>query len=78
MTGATVVEYTAEPTPAQFHASNAFVRGLVGPIGSGKSVACCMEVIRRGLEQAPGPDGVRRTRWAFIRQTYPELKSTTI
>jgi hypothetical protein len=37
-----------------------------------------MEVVRRALEQAPGTNGVRRTRWAFIRQTYPELKSTTI
>jgi hypothetical protein len=73
-----ITVYNAEPTPARFHRSGAFVRGLMGPIGSGKSVACCMEVVRRALEQAPGKDGVRRTRWAFIRQTYPELKSTTI
>jgi hypothetical protein len=76
--GRAVTHYNAEPTPARFHRSDAFVRGLMGPIGSGKSVACCMEVVRRALEQAPGRDGVRRSRWAFIRETYPELKSTTI
>jgi hypothetical protein len=26
----------------------------------------------------PGPDGVRRSRWAILRNHYPELKSTTI
>jgi len=30
------------------------------------------------MEQAPNPDGIRRTRWAVIRNSYPELKSTTI
>ncbi len=28
--------------------------------------------------QAPSPDGIRRTRFAVIRNSYPELKSTTI
>lgn len=54
------------------------VRGIMGPIGSGKSVACCAEIMMRCCEQAPGRDGVRRSRWAIIRNTYPELKSTTI
>lgn len=71
------VTYKAAPTASKFHRSNAFVRGLRGPIGTGKSVTCCMEIIRRGREQAPF-EGVRRTRWAAIRNTYPELASTTI
>lgn len=54
------------------------MRGLRGPIGSGKSTACCYEIIRRGCEQRPAPDGVARTRWAVVRNTYPELKTTTI
>lgn len=72
-----VVNYTAEATAKQFHRSNVFVRGLRGPIGTGKSVACCMEIVRRAAEQAPCA-GVRRSRWAAIRNSYPELKSTTI
>lgn len=45
---------------------------------SGKSVACCVEVFRRCCEQKPGPDGIRRSRWAVIRNTYPDLKNTTV
>lgn len=71
------VKYVAEKTASAFHRSTAFVRGLRGPIGTGKSVTCCMEIVRRAKEQAPF-EGVRRTRWAAIRNTYPELKSTTI
>jgi hypothetical protein len=61
-----------------FHASSAFVRGIMGPVGSGKSVACCMEAIIRAHQQRPSPDGIRRTRFAIVRNTYPELRSTTI
>lgn len=71
------IRYKAEPTASKFHRSNAFVRGLRGPIGTGKSVTCCMEMLRRGREQAPF-NGVRRSRWAAVRNTYPELKTTTI
>lgn len=34
--------------------------------------------MRRAREQAPSPDGVRRTRWAVVRNTYPDLKNTTV
>lgn len=50
----------------------------MGPVGSGKSVALLQEIVRIGIEQEPQEDGIRRTRWAVIRNTYPELKSTTI
>jgi hypothetical protein len=66
------------PTIARFFASSAFVRGLRGPVGSGKSTACCFEIMRRAKEQLIAPDGVRHSRWAVIRNTYPELKTTTI
>lgn len=72
------INYTAEPTAVKFHASDAFVRGLMGPVGSGKSVACCIEVFAKACQQAPGPDGIRYSRWAIARNTYPELKTTTI
>jgi hypothetical protein len=36
-----------------------------------------VEIMRHTLEQVPFK-GVRRARWAIIRGTYPELKSTTI
>ena len=72
------IEYVAEKTVAKFHASRAFVRGIMGPIGSGKSVGCINEMMRISLAQKPYVDGIARTRWAVIRNTYPELKSTTM
>lgn len=61
-----------------FHRSNAFVRGLMGPVGSSKSSACCAEIFDRACQQQPDAKGVRPTRWGVFRNTYPELKSTTI
>ena len=70
--------YNAAPTLKKFHRSDDYFRSVVGPIGSGKSVACCIEVLRRCKEQEPGPDGVRRSRWAIVRNTRPQLKDTTL
>lgn len=72
-------KYQAEATARKFHRNlKSKVRGIRGPIGSGKSVQCVIEIFRRCLEQEAGHDGVRRSRWAVVRNTYPELKSTTI
>jgi hypothetical protein len=68
----------AGPTIAKFHWSDAKVRGIRGPVGSGKSVACCVEICLRACRQQPNAAGVRRTRWAIVRNTYPELWTTTI
>ena len=55
-----------------------FFRGLRGPVGSGKSVSCCVEVFRRALQQEPNDKGIRKSRWAIIRNTNPQLRTTTI
>ena len=62
----------------KFLKDHSFFRGLRGPVGSGKSVACCIEIIRRALIQKPALDGKRKSRWAVIRNTNPQLKTTTI
>lgn len=69
--------YKAPPTVARFMKSDARVRLIVGPVGSGKSSGCNMEFLHRAGMQRPGPDGIRRTRWVAIRNTYRELKDTT-
>lgn len=61
-----------------FMKDNTFFRGIRGPVGSGKSVGCCVEVFRRALQQNKGPDGIRKSRWAIIRNTNPQLRTTTI
>lgn len=72
------IEYVAPPTLERLHLSDAFVRGIMGPIGSGKSTGCAWEIFRRAQEQQVGKDGKRRTRWAIVRNTYRELADTTV
>lgn len=72
------IEYTASKTGAQFHLSDEFIRGIMGPFGSGKSVTCVMELLRRAYEQQPNKKNIRPTRWAIVRNTYRELIDTTI
>lgn len=66
------------PVADAFLRSRAFVRGIRGPFGSGKSTACVIAILQHLLEQKPDPRGVRRSKWAIVRNTYPELKTTTI
>jgi hypothetical protein len=61
-----------------FMKSDVFFRGLRGPVGSGKSVCCCVELFRRALQQKKTEGGVRKSRWAVIRNTNPQLRTTTI
>jgi hypothetical protein len=61
-----------------FMKSDAWVRGIRGPVGSAKSSACVIEIFRRAYGQAKSPDGIRHTRAVIIRKTGPELKTTTV
>jgi hypothetical protein len=70
--------YEGCPTLQEFADSDAFMRGLMGPFGSGKSSACVTEIVARALAQEPGPDGVRRSRWGVVRNTFGELTQTTL
>lgn len=54
------------------------LRGLMGPFGSGKSSGCVNELIKLGMMQNVQTDGIRRARFAIVRNTYVELKDTTI
>ena len=42
-----------------FMKSEDFFRGMRGPVGSGKSVACCIEIFRRALLQQKNAEGKR-------------------
>ena len=65
-------------TLKDFMKDNSFFRGLRGPVGAGKSVCCAVEIFRRALQQEPNQDGIRRSRWAIVRNSYPQLRTTTI
>lgn len=74
----TTINFDAPPTVARFMESDAFFRLIAGPVGSGKTTGCIMELMRRSAEQAPAPDGYRYTRWAIVRQTLKQLKDTVL
>lgn len=69
------VEY---PTLAKFMQSTAAVQVIQGPVGSGKSKVCNLKAWAVAATQKPGAGGLRCTRGAIIRNTYPELVSTTM
>ena len=70
-------KYLHVPTIKRFSESRKFLRGLMGPFGSGKSSGCCVELIQWGTRQ-PVIDGKHRARFAVIRNTYRQLEDTTI
>ncbi|MBV28039.1 MAG: TerL [Gammaproteobacteria bacterium] len=73
------LDFSTSPTVASFFRSKAFVRGLMGPVGSGKSYACCAEIFRRAVQQRPSPrDGIKYSRFAIVRNTHPMLRTTTL
>lgn len=72
------IKYNASATLQKFHASAAFFRGIGGPIGSGKSVGCCMDIFSQATQQMPDDLGIRYARSVVIRNTLPQLESTTI
>lgn len=74
----TIQQYNPTQTAKLFHLDPNRVKGLFGPVGCGKSVACMMHIMMSAMAQEAGTDGIRRSRWAIVRNTYPDLKSTTI
>lgn len=55
-----------------------FVTIIRGPWASGKSVGCIAKMYSIAHLQAANAAGVRRTRWAVVRNSYPDLQETTI
>lgn len=72
------LNYTPPATLGRFMASDARVRVVRGPVGSGKSTVMVVEMLRRACEQAPGPDGIRRTRGVIVRNTLGQLITTAL
>ena len=57
--------------------SDAIVKGIRGPEGSGKSVGCFMDMFKYAGAQLPYR-GKRSTHWTVVRSTYPELLTTSL
>ena len=72
------IDLSQSPTIYRALADRSRVVGLMGPVGSGKSHGWSTKVLHHASLQPIQRDGVRRSRYAIIRNTGPELKSTTI
>lgn len=72
------LNFVTPPTIGKFMLDTSFVRLIMGPVGSGKSAGCFMELLRRARLQAPNAQGVRQTRMAIIRNTLQQLKQTCL
>lgn len=56
-----------------------YVRMVMGPIGSGKTVGCVNELFLQCVRQWKNPaDNTRRSRIAIVRDTYKNLMNTTL
>jgi hypothetical protein len=73
------LDFSTSPTVWNFLQDKSFVRGIVGPVGSGKSYACAAEIMLKAVSQVPSPrDGIKYSRFVVVRNSYPELRTTTI
>ena len=72
------IDYTPTKVCGSFMMDNAKMRVLMGPVGSGNSVTCSFEIIRRAGQQDNNAQGIRRTRVAVVRETARQLQDTTI
>jgi len=70
--------FAAGPVSKAFLKDESFICGIMGPFGSGKSTTCVMKLIKNAQKQTRSADGWIRRRTAIIRNTYPELRTTTM
>ena len=70
------------PVADAYIRSRAFIQGIMGPVGSGKTIASSQKMLLLAARQkgVVNDDGVivRKSRFAFIRDTYPNLDRNTI
>jgi len=76
--------FDRSPVAFDYMASRAFFSCIMGPVGSGKSLTSMLKFLPIGQGQARSPSakegaaGLRRTRMVVVRNTMPELRSTTM
>ena len=74
----TTINFRMSPCTRTFFSRPEGIKGMRGPVGSGKSVSMCMYIRYAADWQIPDGNGVKRSKWLILRQTYKQLKETTI
>jgi hypothetical protein len=77
------IEYTPDKTIAEFISDyipkELFYSFIVGPVGSGKTTGALMKIPHMAKLQEPSPvDGIRRTKFVVVRNTFAQLRDTSI
>lgn len=75
------IEYITKPQGKvldQYMRSWGRVEAIMGPLGSGKTVQSCQKLFAAMCNQEPNKNNIRPSRWVAVRNTYPDLTSTTI
>lgn len=70
--------YAPSPTGYLFEKDNSFVQLVMGPYGSGKTTMCLQKIVKLASQMPKWSNGRSKSRWAIIRNTSPELHSTTL
>lgn len=74
----TVINYTPPPSLAGFLTSEKFVSLAIGPVGSTKTTCEILKIAYHAARMHPCPDGMRRSRCIWVRQTREQLRDTSI
>jgi hypothetical protein len=73
------VKYICGPVTKRFHEDRASrVKLIIGPFGTGKTSAGAFDIIECQSRRVRPSSGIRKSRFAVVRNTYPELRDTTI
>lgn len=72
------MDYSPVPSTVPFLTSDKFISMIVGPVGSTKTTAGIYKIAYEAKRVAKSKDGIRRSRYAWIRQTRQQLFDTSI
>lgn len=73
------LKYTCGPVAQKFHADReSRVKLLIGPFGTGKTTSAGYDMVEVASKMVLPTRGKKRSRFAIVRNTYPELRDTTI
>lgn len=73
-----IVGTPASPVLEAFRTDRSRVAFIMGPLGSGKTYAAIVKLLKIMCEQEPNAKGVRPTRFVAARNTYGDLTATTM
>ena len=69
------MDFVPSPTGREFIADQSYIKLIMGPVGGGKSTVCLADLLVRAQKQRAW-HGVRKTRFAVLRNTSAQLMST--